>query len=70
MATHHFAAAFALPRFLLLFEEFIYSVFFDELQIAYQAHSIMSSVSLINGSEPTAWKALALETERDFAFGQ
>jgi hypothetical protein len=30
VATDHFAARFALPQFLLLFEEFVYSVGFDE----------------------------------------
>ena len=69
VATDHFAAAFALPRFFLLLKESVYSVFFDELQIAYQAHSVVGSVSFIDCFQPVAWKALALETEGDFAFG-
>jgi len=70
MATDHFAAAFALPQLILLFEEFFYPMFFDELQIAYQTHSIVGSVSFINCFQSVAGKALALETEGDFAFGQ
>jgi hypothetical protein len=70
VATDHFAAALAPPQFLLLPKEFPYSVFFDELQIAYQTHSIMGSVSFINCLQSVAGKALALETEGDFAFGQ
>jgi len=70
MATDHFAAAFALPQFFLFFEKFVYSVFFDELQIVYQTHSEMSSVSFIDCFQSAARKALALETEREFTFRQ
>jgi hypothetical protein len=70
MATDHFAAAFALPQFLLFFEKLFHSMFLDELQIVYQAHSEVSSVSFINCFQSAAWKALALEAESDFTFGQ
>jgi hypothetical protein len=43
---------------------------FDELQIVYQAHSEVGSVSFIDCFQSAAWKALALETERDFTFRQ
>jgi len=70
VATDHLAAALAPPQFLLLPKEFPYSVFFDELQIAYQTHSIVSSVSVIDCFQSLTRKALALETEGDFTVGQ
>jgi len=70
MATYHFAAAFALPQFFLFFEKLFHSMLFDELQIVYQTHSEMSSVPFINCFQSAAWKALALEAESDFTFGQ
>jgi hypothetical protein len=70
MATDHFAAASALPQFLLFFEKLFHSMLLDELQIAYQTHSEVGLVSFINFPQSAARKALALETEGDFAFRQ
>jgi hypothetical protein len=70
MAADHFAAALTFPRFLLFFKEFLYSMFFHELQVVYHAHPVARPVSFIDGSQPVAWKALALVAESDFAFGQ
>jgi hypothetical protein len=70
VATNHFSAAFALPQFLLLVEKLFCSMLFDELQIAYQAHSEVGSVSSIDFFQSAAWKGLAFEAESDFALGQ
>jgi hypothetical protein len=45
-------------------------MFFNELQIAYQARSVVSSVSIVNVFQPITRKALALETIGDFTFEQ
>jgi hypothetical protein len=69
VAADHFAAAFAFPQLILLFEKLFYPVFFDELQIAYQAHSVVGSVSVVDCFQSPTRKAPALETEGDFTFG-
>ena len=67
MAADHLTTALALPRFLLFFKEFLYSIFFNELQIVYHTHPVASSVSFVNGSQSLAWEALALVAEIDFS---
>jgi hypothetical protein len=66
MATDHLTTALALPRFLLLLKEILYSMFFNELQVVYHTHPVASSVSFVNGSQSLAWEALALVAETDF----
>jgi hypothetical protein len=66
MAADHLTTFLALPRFLLLFQEFLHSMLFDEFQIVYHTHPVTSSVSFINGSQSLAWEAFALVAETDF----
>jgi len=70
MAADHFTAALALPRFPLFLEEFLYSVFIDELQVVDQAHLVARLVSFVNGSQSPAWEAFALVTKDGLTFGQ
>jgi hypothetical protein len=70
MATNHFATAFALPCYLLHLKEFFHSMVSNVLQIAYQTHFVVSSVSFVNVFQSATWKVFALETEGDFTFGQ
>jgi hypothetical protein len=67
MAADHLTTALALPRFLLLLEEILYSMLFDEFQIVYHAHPVARPVSFVNGSQSLAWEALALVAEIDFS---
>jgi len=66
VAADHFVTLLALPRFLLLFKEFLHSVFFDESQIIYHAYSVANSVSPVNGTEPLAREVFALIAEAGF----
>jgi hypothetical protein len=70
MATDHCTATLALPRFLLLIKEFLYSTRFDELQVFYHTHPVAGSVSFVNSHQSVAGKAFALVTKGDFTFGQ
>jgi hypothetical protein len=67
VATDHFTAFRAFPRFFLFFQEFRHALFFDGPQILYHAHSVSRLVSGIESFEPGAWEVVAFETEDDFA---
>lgn len=70
MATDHFTTPLALPRFLLRLEEFLHSMFSDELQIFYHTHPVARPVSFVKCPQSVAWKGCALETIGDLTFGQ
>ena len=66
MAADHLTTFLAFPRFLLLLKEFLHSMLFDEFQIVYHTHPVISSVSFVNGVEPLTWEGIAFVAETDF----
>jgi hypothetical protein len=66
VATDQFTATFAFPRLFLVIKELLNSIFFDEIQIFYHAHSVARFVPAVNGSQSITGKASALKTESDF----
>jgi len=66
MAANQLAAIQAFPQFFLLFQKVLHSVFLDEIQVFYHAHSIAGFVSAVNGSQPVTREIRAFKTESHF----
>jgi hypothetical protein len=61
MNADQFAAGWASPSFLFFFEELVYSIFLNVLQIIDHAHSIFYSVARIKCFQVFAWEISAFK---------
>jgi hypothetical protein len=67
MTRNQFTTVLALPSFFLIIKKFLHSIFFNEIQVFYHAHSATGSVSFVNFSQSVTWKASTLKTESHIA---